>query len=157
MDLLFKFVRNFDYYFDLLIDFFINLKDFHDKGFVHRDITINNILFNEKNKFILIDFGTTYHKTDVLEGKFFENSNIDQLPNNPLLWVNCGLEYLLLHNPRERNLGNRLIGWTRNDIPITAIHYLQYLRNQLQFLNNFDKNTIKDYFYATDYYACGIL
>ena len=48
--LLFKFTQNFDYYFNLLIDFFINLKDFHEKGFVHRDITINNILYNEKKK-----------------------------------------------------------------------------------------------------------
>ena len=158
MDLSFKFVRNFDYYFDLLIDFFINLKDFHEKGFVHRDIKINNILFNEKkNKFILIDFGTTYHKTDVREGIFFENSNIDQFPNNPLVWPNCGLEYLLLNNnPRKRNLGNRLIQWTRHDIPRIEMYYLEYLKDQLRFLNNFDKNTIKDYFYATDYYACGI-
>tara|TARA_B000000477_G_scaffold124565_1_gene132675 strand:+ start:213 stop:950 length:738 start_codon:yes stop_codon:yes gene_type:complete len=85
-------------YLDLLITFYKNLKDFHRKGFVHRDIKHDNVLYNvEKNKLVLIDFGTAYNIYDINNGNFFVNSDIDQLSNNPHLWFNTGLEYLLIH------------------------------------------------------------
>ena len=146
----------FDLYLDLLIIFFKNLKDFHDKGFVHRDIKNDNVLYNaEKNKLVLIDFGTTYNKSDINNGNFFDNSNINQLSNNPHIWFNTGLEYLLIHPNLPYKLSDRLIKLT----PLTVSNrkFIKYLNGQLQFINNFTLNTLKNYFYATDYYACGLM
>ena len=147
----------FKLYLDLLIPFYKNLKDFHRKGFVHRDIKHDNVLYNvEKNKLVLIDFGTTYNISDINNGNFFVNSDINQLSNNPHLWFNAGLEYLLIH-PRPYKLSDRLIDITRIDLPDSNKHFIDYLNGQLQFINNFTEDTLKNYFYATDYYACGLM
>ena len=147
----------FKLYLDLLITFYKNLKDFHRKGFVHRDIKHDNVLYNvEKNKLVLIDFGTTYNISDINNGNFFVNSDINQLSNNPHLWFNTGLEYLLIHPPPYK-LSDRLIHITRMELPDSNKHFIDYLNGQLQFINNFTEDTLKNYFYATDYYACGLM
>ena len=147
----------FKLYLDLLITFYKNLKDFHRKGFVHRDIKHDNVLYNvEKNKLVLIDFGTTYNISDINNGNFFVNSDINQLSNNPHLWFNTGLEYLLIHPPPYK-LSDRLIHITRMELPDSNKHFIDYLNGQLQFINNFTEDTLKKYFYATDYYACGLM